>query len=253
MKRFIGDFLTEKMRRGLPQQKRIEGVDRIIVVGSGKGGVGKSTVAVGIALALSRTHRVGLLDADIHGPSIPRMLGISAEKSQALQPVQVNSLKVMSMGLLSSGPVVWRGLMVTKALQQMLFQVPWGLIDYLIVDLPPGTGDIHLSVIQSVLIDSAILVSTPQLVALDDVLKASETFKITKVPILGYVENMSYACCPNCSHSFSVFPHEANVPLRKLISLPISPKVSQEHDQGMPSHLDQFDDLAKIIQNEIHS
>src|SRR5579863_5796882 len=188
-----------------PPKLPIQGVKNLVAVASGKGGVGKTTVAVNLALALQRLGAsVGLLDADVYGPNVPIMLG-TEEQPQALSereilPVQAHGLKVISMGLLVPGdkPMIWRGPMLHSVMQQFLRSVMWGDLDYLIVDLPPGTGDVQPSLIQSVPVTGAVVVTTPSVVALADVRKAIEMFRQVNVDVLGIVENMSYLNCPHC-------------------------------------------------------
>jgi ATP-binding protein involved in chromosome partitioning len=192
----------------------VPGVRRIIAVASGKGGVGKSTVAANLAVALTREGKAaGLLDADIYGPSIPRMLGVSqrpkSPDGKIILPLHAHGVTVMSIGLMleEGQAVVWRGPMLMGALQQMMGQVEWGALDALVVDLPPGTGDVQLTLAQRYPVTGAIIVSTPQDVALLDARKAIDMFEKTRVPILGIVENMSIYVCPNCGHEAHVFGH----------------------------------------------
>ena len=183
---------------GRPQQQRLPGVRQIVAVASGKGGVGKSTVAVNLALALSEAGaRVGLLDADFYGPNVPQMLGSAGRPilgNNGLVPVEARGLRVMSFAyLLEPGrPVIWRGPLLMAAMQQMLFDVEWGELDYLVVDLPPGTGDVPLSLVQLVTLVGVVVVTTPQNVAVADVVRCIEMFQATGAPVLGVVENMSY-------------------------------------------------------------
>src|SRR6202142_4735990 len=194
-----------------PPKLPIEGVKNLVAVASGKGGVGKTTVAVNLALALKRMGAaVGILDADVYGPNVPIMLG-TEEQPQALSerqilPVEAQGVKVISMGLLNPGdkPMIWRGPMLHSVMQQFLRSVVWGELDYLIVDLPPGTGDVQLSLIQMVPLTGAVLVTTPSAVALADVRKAMEMFRQVNVEVLGVVENMSYFVCPHCSQRADV-------------------------------------------------
>jgi ATP-binding protein involved in chromosome partitioning len=231
-----------------PQERMpIEGVKNLIVVASGKGGVGKTTVAVNLAIALSRMgSAVGLLDADVYGPNVPLMLG-TEEQPQALSereilPVEACGLKVISMGLLMPGdkPMIWRGPMLHSVIQQFLRSVIWGKLDYLIVDLPPGTGDVHLTLIQTVPVTGAVVVTTPSIVALADVRKAIEMFRQVNVEILGVVENMSYLTCPHCHERVDVFgqgegrrvAEQFGVPL--LGEIEIEPKIRIGGDSGKP-------------------
>ena len=192
----------------------VPGVKRIIAIASGKGGVGKSTVAANLAVALAREgKRAGLLDADIYGPSQPRMMGVNqrpkSPDGKTILPLHSHGVTMMSIGLMlkEGEALVWRGPMLMGALQQMMGQVAWGELDALIVDLPPGTGDVQLTLAQRYPITGAILVSTPQDVALLDVRKAMDMFAKTRVPILGLIENMSTWICPNCGHESHVFGH----------------------------------------------
>ena len=225
----------------------IEGIDRIIAVGSGKGGVGKSTVAANLALALAaQGQRVGLLDADVYGPSQPRMLGVSGRPStpdgKTILPLRNYGVTVMSMGFMleEDQSVVWRGPMLMSALQQMLRQVQWGKLDMLIVDLPPGTGDVQLTLSQKTEVYGAVIVSTPQDVALIDAKKAIDMFQKLDVPILGMIENMSTYVCPNCSHEAHIFGHggaraeaeRLGIPF--LGEIPLDIDIRTSSDSGAP-------------------
>ncbi|MBF9031856.1 P-loop NTPase [Rhodobacterales bacterium HKCCE3408] len=203
------------------------GVDRIIAVGSGKGGVGKSTVASNLAVALARAGRkVGLLDADIYGPSQPRMMGVSKRPStpdgKTILPLRNHGVTMMSLGLMlpEEKAVVWRGPMLMGALQQMLTQVEWGKLDVLIVDLPPGTGDVAMTLCQRAEVTGAIIVSTPQDVALLDARKAIDMFETLKTPVLGLIENMSGYICPNCGHEAHIFGQGGVAEAAKTLNLP---------------------------------
>ncbi len=235
---------------GLPQRGRIRGVKRVILVGSGKGGVGKSTVAANLAFALKeRSFKVGLLDADVYGPSIPTMLGlknaaVTVNDEKMIVPVEKEGLRVLSIGLMlpsEDTPVVWRGPLVMKAVQQFLFEVDWGELDYLVVDLPPGTGDVQLTIAQNVLVDGAVVVSTPQDVALADVRKAISMFEQLSVPVLGIVENMAYFICPHCGKRSEIFggsrrlkDYASRKGLEILAEIPIEPIISELSDGGKP-------------------
>ena len=188
-------------------------VKAIVAVASGKGGVGKSTVAVNLAVSLARQgHKVGLLDADIYGPSLPRMVGMNRKpevRNEKMIPLQAWGVSCMSIGFLveEETPMIWRGPMVMGALEQMMGQVEWGTLDVLVVDMPPGTGDAQLTMAQRVALTGAIIVSTPQDIALIDARRGVRMFEKTKVPVLGLVENMSFYCCPNCGHRADIFGH----------------------------------------------
>ncbi|MCC6305641.1 MAG: Mrp/NBP35 family ATP-binding protein [Rhodobacteraceae bacterium] len=226
----------------------IPGVARILAVASGKGGVGKSTVASNLAVALARAgRRVGLLDADIHGPSLPRMMGVSARPAspdgKTIVPLRAHGVTLMSIGLMLENQdtaVIWRGPMLMGALQQMLGQVAWGTLDVLVVDLPPGTGDVQLSLCQKVPLAGALIVSTPQDVALMDARKAIAMFRQLKAPVAGLVENMSVFVCPNCGHESHIFGHggveaEARrLDLPFLGALPLALEVRLAGDAGTP-------------------
>jgi ATP-binding protein involved in chromosome partitioning len=199
---------------GQPEKMPIAGVKNLVAVASGKGGVGKTTVAVNLAIALARMgSAVGLLDADVYGPNVPLMLGTEEQpraiSDRQILPVEAYGLRLISMGLLSPGdkPMIWRGPMLHSVMQQFLRSVQWGDLDYLIVDLPPGTGDVQLSLIQTVPLTGAVLVTTPSVVALADVRKAIEMFRQVNVDVLGVVENMSYFVCPHCHERADVFGH----------------------------------------------
>ncbi|HWA92114.1 MAG TPA: Mrp/NBP35 family ATP-binding protein [Rhizomicrobium sp.] len=232
--------------RPAPQPAGIEGVASIVAVASGKGGVGKSTVAANLAIALARQGlRVGLLDADIYGPSVPRLLGIRDKPSQAnnkLKPIEKFGIKTMSIGFLvdEATPMIWRGPMVQSALTQMMNDVAWAPLDVLIVDMPPGTGDAQLTMAQRVPLKGAVIVSTPQDLALIDARKAIAMFEKTKVPILGLVENMSTFVCPNCGHESHIFGHGGARETAKrmgaafLGEIPLVGSIREMSDAGTP-------------------
>jgi len=233
--------------RRLGDKAPIAGVKNLIAVASGKGGVGKTTVAVNLAIALKNLGAaVGLLDADVYGPNVPVMLG-TTEQPRALDqntiiPVQAYGVNMISMGLLNPGdkPLIWRGPMLHSVVQQFLRSVRWGQLDYLIVDLPPGTGDVQLSLIQSVAVSGAVVVTTPSVVALADVRKAVEMFRQVNVEILGVVENMSYFMCPHCQARIDVFGHGEGERMAQTFAVPflgeieIDPQIRIGGDTGKP-------------------
>ena len=244
--------------------KHIEGIRNIIAVASGKGGVGKSTTAVNLALALSAEGaNVGVLDADIYGPSQPRMLGISAKPEskdgKTLEPLNSYHLQAMSIGFLidEETPMIWRGPMVTQALQQLLNDTNWKDLDYLVVDLPPGTGDIQLTLAQQVPVSGAVIVTTPQDIALLDARKGLKMFEKVEVPVLGIIENMSIHICSNCGHEEHIFgegggermSEENNVDF--LGALPLDKRIREETDGGKPTVVAEPDARISQIYREI--
>ena len=251
----------------IANKRSIPNVKRIIAVSSGKGGVGKSTVSVNLALAFAALgKRTALLDADLFGPSIPRMMNLAQapapesvkvavqagtsgndEKKniEMLRPLDNYGIQCMSMGFLigdESAPVVWRGLMVMKALQQLLFEVRWDPCDIMVIDMPPGTGDTQLTIGQQVKLDGALIVTTPQDIALVDVRKGYNMFRKINVPLLGLVENMSYFQCPNCQHETHIFGHrrsqlsdEVGKEIETIGQLPLSANICEQMDTGKPT------------------
>jgi ATP-binding protein involved in chromosome partitioning len=221
-------------------------VGAIVAVASGKGGVGKSTVAVNLAVSLARQgHRIGLLDADIYGPSLPRMLGVQRKpevRNEKMIPLQAWGLSCMSIGFLvdEETPMIWRGPMVMGALEQMMGQVSWGALDVLVVDMPPGTGDAQLTMAQRVSLTGAVIVSTPQDIALLDARRGVKMFEKTLVPVLGLVENMSFFCCPNCGHRTDIFGHggaraeAARLGIEFLGEIPLLLDIRTASDAGTP-------------------
>ena len=233
--------------------KPLDSIANIIAVGSGKGGVGKSTTAVNLALALQREGaRVGLLDADIYGPSIPSMLGVKGQPStdgEHIIPKEAYGLKVMSIGFLvaEDTAMIWRGPMVTSALQQLLGDTLWGPLDYLIIDLPPGTGDIQLTLAQKIPVAGAVIVTTPQDIALLDARRAVHMFRKVSVPILGVVENMSTHICTACGHEEAIFGHGGGEQMAKdfeiplLGQLPLTMEIRSSLDAGTPTMTQDLD------------
>ena len=238
-------ILPHAVQRGV---KLIPGVRNIVAVASGKGGVGKSTTAVNLALALAAEGAtVGVLDADIYGPSQPMMLGISgkpvSKDGKGLEPMEGHGIQAMSIGFLIDveTPMVWRGPMVTQALEQLVKETAWRDVDYLIVDLPPGTGDIQLTLAQRVPVTGAVIVTTPQDIALIDARKGLKMFEKVGIPILGIIENMSLHVCSNCGHEEPIFGAGGGEKMGKdydvelLGSLPLDIKIREQADSGMPT------------------
>ena len=228
----------------------ISGIRTIIAVASGKGGVGKSTIAVNLALALAEAgNNVGLMDADVYGPSLPRMLGLSGQRPQVtdvtrqLIPLEAHGIRAMSMGFLMADetPAIWRGPMVQGAVRQFLREVAWGTLDVLLVDMPPGTGDAQLTLVQQVPLAGVVIVSTPQDVALADALKSLAMFRRLDVPVLGIIENMSYFSCPHCGSHSNIFSHggahaqadRLNIPF--LGEVPLDIRIRETSDAGTPT------------------
>ncbi len=232
--------------RDMQGRAAIPGVKNIVAVASGKGGVGKTTVAVNLAVALQRLGAaVGLMDSDVYGPNVPRMMGVQGSPravGERIVPLEGYGIRLMSMGFLNPGdrPLIWRGPMLHSVIQQFLRNVNWGELDYLILDLPPGTGDVQLSLTQTVPLAGGVVVTTPSAVALEDARKAVEMFRQVKVEVLGIVENMSYFLCPHCSQRIEIFSHgggkrtseEFGVPFLGEVAL--DPEVRAGGDTGSP-------------------
>ncbi len=254
-------IVSHAVQRGV---KLVPGVKNIIAVASGKGGVGKSTTAVNLALALAAEGvSVGMLDADIYGPSQPTMLGITGrpetKDGKRLEPMQGHGIQAMSIGFLIDveTPMVWRGPMVTQALEQLLNETNWRDVDYLVVDLPPGTGDIQLTLAQRVPVTGAVIVTTPQDIALMDARKGLKMFEKVNIPILGVVENMSLHICSKCGHEENIFGSGGGDRMSKdygidlLGSLPLDIKIREQADSGMPTVVAEPDGRVAEIYREI--
>ena len=255
------NIVAHTVQRGV---KLLPGVKNIIAVASGKGGVGKSTTAANLALALSAEGaRVGILDADIYGPSLPMMLGISGrpetKAENTIEPMEGHGLQASSIGFLvdQDSPMVWRGPMVTSALEQLLRQTRWRDLDYLIVDMPPGTGDIQLTLSQKVPVTGAVIVTTPQDIALLDARKGLKMFEKVGVPIIGIVENMSTYICPSCGHEEHVFGSGGGQKMCSdygvdfLGSLPLNLSIREQSDAGCPTVVAEPDGAISQVYKQI--
>jgi ATP-binding protein involved in chromosome partitioning len=240
--------MTANVRaRGGFSRQEVPGIRNILAVGAGKGGVGKSTTAVNLAVALRlKGARVGLMDTDVYGPNIPQMLGITGQpevnEERKMVPPEAHGIKVISMGMLvpPDQPVIWRGPMLHGAVQQFMRDVTWGELDYLVVDLPPGTGDVSLSMAQSVPVAGAVVVTTPQGVSVSDVRKAVAMFRQLNIPVLGVIENMSWFACPHCHEKTEIFGRgggqkmAADLMIPFLGAVPIDTRVRAGGDEGQP-------------------
>jgi ATP-binding protein involved in chromosome partitioning len=239
---------TQSQRAAVPAPTPIAypHLGHVIAISSGKGGVGKSTVASNLAIALAKQGaRVGLMDADIYGPNIPRMMGVNSQppvENEKIIPLQAHGVKIMSLGFMieRDQPAIWRGPIIMKIITQFLRDVQWGELDYFLVDMPPGTGDAQLSLVQATMVHGAIIVTTPQEVASGDALRGAKMFQRVAVPVLGIIENMSYFICPNCAEKHRIFgsgggkrlADELNVPL--LGEIPFFGGVLEGADRGEP-------------------
>jgi len=240
-----------------------ENLGQVLAISSGKGGVGKSTVAANLAVTLAAAGlRVGLMDADVYGPNIPRMFGVS-EKPRVvggrIQPLEAAGVRLMSLGLLveRDAPAIWRGPIIMKIVHQFLNDVDWGELDYFLVDLPPGTGDAQLSLAQAIRVSGALIITTPQEVAVGDALRGAKMFERVNVPVIGIVENMSGFICPHCGERTDVFrsgggqrlAEETEVPL--LVQIPLQPGMADQGDEGKPVVLSQPESPAAIAFREL--
>ncbi len=250
-----------------PTPSAMPNLGQVIAISSGKGGVGKSTVSVNLAVALAQAgRRVGLMDGDVYGPNIPRMFGVfdqPAVRDGRIQPHEAAGVKIMSLGFLieRDAPAIWRGPIIMKVVQQFLNDVDWGELDYLLVDLPPGTGDAQLSLVQTIQVSGAVIVTTPQEMAVGDALRGAKMFERVNVPVVGVVENMSGFVCPHCHERTDIFltgggdrlAEETGVPL--LARVPLQSRLADHADQGLPVVLaepdspaaEAFRELAKTI------
>jgi ATP-binding protein involved in chromosome partitioning len=253
--------LTRQVQKGI---NSIKGIKNVIAIASGKGGVGKSSIAVNLALALSyEGANVGILDADIYGPSQPKMLGIAqkpnSKDGKSMDPLIAHGIQAMSIGFLvdQETPMVWRGPMVTSTLEQLLKETNWDDLDYLIIDLPPGTGDIQLTLAQKIPVTGAIIVTTPQDIALIDARRGLKMFEKVNIPILGIVENMSTHICSNCGHEEHIFGKDGGVKMcvdyntELLGSLPLDINIRKDLDAGKPSIISNPDSQISEIYKSI--
>lgn len=254
------------MKRGLPKQKNIEGVKNIICVASGKGGVGKSTVATNLAISFANHFnlKTGLLDADIYGPSIPKMMNLSGHEPEVASnnlmiPLKNYNVNCMSMGFLvdEKAPIVWRGLMVMQAIDRLLFKVNWAPLDILVIDLPPGTGDVQLSISQNLKVNGSLIVTTPQEIALLDARRAIEMFKKVDVKLLGLVQNMSSHKCSNCGNIEHIFGKDGAIKMANEIGcqvlgdLPLITNIQRSADSGQPISIQNIENEASLIYQQI--
>lgn len=262
----LNQHQKQQMVRGLPKKRPITGVKHVVVIASGKGGVGKSTVSVNLALgmlACKQSLRVGLLDADVYGPSIPKMMNLNQQpeltKQNQMKPLVNFGVPCMSMGFLveEGAPIVWRGLMVMSAIEKLLRQVAWGELDVLVIDMPPGTGDTQLSISQLIPISGAVIVTTPQDIALLDARRGAEMFKKVHVPVLGIIQNMSHYVCPNCQHKAYIFGKDGarnvakELDLELLSDVPLDIEIREMADSGRPIVVSQPDSPQVMNVNTI--
>jgi ATP-binding protein involved in chromosome partitioning len=265
----LSEHQKKLMARGLPKQRDLPGVKTIIAVASGKGGVGKSTVSCNIAISLANSFnlKVGLLDADIYGPSIPKMMGLADHRpnvndKKLMIPLKNYNVNCMSMGFLveEKAALVWRGLMVMNAIERLLFQVDWsseGPLDVLVIDMPPGTGDVQLSISQNLKLNGAVIVTTPQDIALLDARRAVEMFNKVNVKTIGLVQNMSFFCCSKCGNVEYIFGRDGAAKLAKEIGcniledVPLNTQIRESCDDGQPIAISKPDHKISLIYKDI--
>ena len=246
-------------------QQSIPNVKNIIAIGSGKGGVGKSTIAINVAASISKEYRVGLLDLDIYGPSLPMLVGMNTQPktkdNNKLIPLEKYNMRLMSFGFINAQnePTIWRGPMVARMTQQFFKDVEWGNLDFLIIDLPPGTGDIQLTLVQHLALTGAIIVTTPQKLALLDVKKSADMFNKVNTPILGIIENMTHFMCPQCNEKTKMFPGEGGSEESSRLNVPLlgriyfSPEMTESTENGIPYVLNHKNSPITIEYNNITS
>ena len=246
-------------------QQPLPGIKYIIAIASGKGGVGKSTVAVNLAATISKKYKVGLLDLDIYGPSLPMLVGINAQpqmnEDKKLIPIEKYNMRLMSFGFINAqnAPTIWRGPMVARMTQQFFENVAWGNLDFLILDLPPGTGDIQLTLVQKLALTGAIIITTPQNLALLDVKKSADMFNKVNAPLLGVIENMTHFICPHCNELTKIFPGEGGKEESSRLDVPLlghiylSPELTESTENGKPYVLNYADSPITKEYNKIAS
>lgn len=262
----LTDHQKKLMQRGLPKQRQLSGVKKIICVASGKGGVGKSTVATNLAVSFANHYnlKTGLLDTDIYGPSIPTMMNLSGHEPELDQnnlmiPLKNYNVNCMSMGFLveETAPIVWRGLMVMQAIERLVFKTNWPQLDILVIDLPPGTGDVQLSISQNLEINGAVIVTTPQEVALLDARRAIEMFKKVNVNVLGLVQNMSSFKCSNCGHIEHIFGKNGAIKMANHVDcevlgdVPLVTAIQHSADIGQPISVRDLEEKSVLVYKEI--
>lgn len=262
----LTDHQKKMMQKGLPKQRELPGVKKIICVASGKGGVGKSTVATNLAISFANHYnlKTGLLDSDIYGPSIPKMMNLSGHEPEVdsnnqMIPLRNYNVNCMSMGFLvdEKAPIVWRGLMVMQAIERLLFKTNWGPLDVLVIDLPPGTGDVQLSISQNLKVNGSVIVTTPQEVALLDARRAIEMFKKVNVKVLGLIQNMSSFKCSKCGNIEHIFGENGAIQMANVVDckvlgdIPLVTAIQQAADSGQPISSQDLNNEAVFVYKDI--